>query len=349
MIVSRPWYHSGLCVVMFGTCGLGLSGVVAGRAEPSATKDGEPVAKTSPTRLRAALELAEKKVKSPLAPATVKQAGKVHVVLNVEFQKPADAQFNHPDASLISRYDRFMDVLVEATKLKAIRNDLAKAPGLLWYDVGEEVVAPPRPVPMPGKLLDTPGLEKTARGGEGQLKNRTGKGVIIAVIDSGVDFRNPAFISTAEGRKESRFAYFWDTTAPAKPKGEQPPVKYPDGTRIGAIYTRTELTAALPKGGNVLQDPDELGHGTACAGIAAGNNGESPLAAGVAPDADLIAVRIGGAGSTLPNAFLLNSIIEWVHEKAGAQSAVVSCSFGGQMFGRDGHAVAERRLDELGV
>src|SRR5262249_53691742 len=67
---------------------------------------------------------------------------------------------------------------------------------------------------------------------------------------------------------------------------------------------------------------------------------------GVAPEADLIAVRIG-LQDDLTNSYLLNAAIEWVHEqareKAPDQPVVISCSFGAPLYSHDGGTVQERR------
>ncbi len=69
-----------------------------------------------------------------------------------------------------------------------------------------------------------------------------------------------------------------------------------------------------------------------------------PRYAGVAPEADLIAVRIG-TGEELENAFLLGAVCEWLNEVAGKRPLVISCSFGGADGGHDGYLIEERQLD----
>src|SRR5207253_251124 len=64
---------------------------------------------------------------------------------------------------------------------------------------------------------------------------------------------------------------------------------------------------------------------------------------GVAPDADLIAVRIG-KDHGLPNAWLLNAIVSWLDKLAGDRPLVISCSFGGQDGGHDASLIEERQL-----
>ena len=65
---------------------------------------------------------------------------------------------------------------------------------------------------------------------------------------------------------------------------------------------------------------------------------------GVAPEADIIAVRIG-TGEYMENAYLLGAIIEWLQKVAGDRPLVVSCSFGGHAGGHDGYRADELQLD----
>jgi subtilisin family serine protease len=208
--------------------------------------------------------------------------------------------------------------------------------------------APPPPPGVPGPLSrEAP--EKIVRGGFAGL---SGKGVIIAVLDSGVDFRNPDFITyDAQGRPTSRLLYLWDTTSNAfdsRALGSKAPITYPNGASVGTLYTREQLTAELRSLRKRIPETDLNGHGTACAGIAAGNGNNAKgreEVIGVAPEADIIGVRIGGAAGYMENSYLLGAICGWLDSVAGARPLVVSCSFGGHAGGHDGALVAERQLD----
>ena len=146
--------------------------------------------------------------------------------------------------------------------------------------------------------------EEIVRGGASGM---TGKNVIVAVIDTGIDFHHPDFITYDEqGKPTSRLLYFWDTTSETYGSGigQKAPVSYPNGTPIGTVYTRDDMNAELRSNNRHIASWDTDGHGTACAGIAAGNgNGSDGKYKGVAPDADIIAVRVAYPGdSGLSNA-----------------------------------------------
>src|SRR5205823_8131177 len=84
----------------------------------------------------------------------------------------------------------------------------------------------------------------------------------------GVDFRHPDFVDAA-GR--SRLLYYWDTQTEFRPgRGRPGPLKYPNGTPVGTLYTRDDLTALLAGNDPQAGPQDAGGHGTACAGVAAG-------------------------------------------------------------------------------
>ncbi|HZW34098.1 MAG TPA: S8 family serine peptidase [Isosphaeraceae bacterium] len=271
---------------------------------------------------------------------------RIYPVVNVEFTD-ADAcrRFHALGTTVITKFDRFADLfLADLTVLDQLILD----PALVWVEHAGSASAPP---PRIGEgLRSRAAAESIIRNGLG--KELRGKGVIIAIIDSGLDFRNPDFITyDTKGQPESRLLYFWDTLGfpyeenPGKVPENAPPVRYPSGAPIGRISTQEELTAELRSPRPALQVWDTHGHGTACAGIAAGNgNSSRGRYAGVAPEASLIAVRIG-EGPSLENAYLLNCICGWLDEKAGNRPLVLSCSFGGQAGGHDGFRVEERQLD----
>ncbi len=117
--------------------------------------------------------------------------------------------------------------------------------------------------------------------------NLTGKGTIVAIIDSGIDYTHKDF-QNEDGT--TRILYLWDQTISGAP---------PEGFLSGAEYTREQINEALESENpfDVIPSTDTNGHGTAVAGIAVGNGRESGGEnTGVAPEADIISVRIGSRG-----------------------------------------------------
>lgn len=266
-------------------------------------------------------------------------------VYGLEFKTvAARKRFQASSWQHFSAFDRFLQVFVEFPERRRFRKEAEANPDLLWMDeLWQDLVPPPPPPP----LQTTRGLpqppEPIIRGG---IRELTGKGVILAIIDTGVDFRNPDFIKLdAKGQPVSRLLYLWDTQSRAFDEGRggsRPPLSYPNGASFGTLYTRAQLTAELRAPTISIPTTDEDGHGTACAGVAAGNGRNAPGhpgMVGVAPDADIVAVRVGGDVE-----FLLNPIVDWLDQVRGRQPLVVSLSMGGQMGGHDGMRVAERAL-----
>ena len=276
--------------------------------------------------------------------ATARDSAGVYAVLNLEFDSEAAAKAYAPgaDSKVFCQFQKWVDVFVPASQ-EAIVATL-DARGLTWAEVAETGVQPPPPT------IETGGKSKGIADGivQGGRAGLTGKNVVIAVVDSGIDFHHPDFVSyDKNGVPTSRIVAFWDTTSGGANAGvgSAAPIAYPNGTSVGRVYSQADLTAELRGGRARIASWDSNGHGTACAGIAAGNgNAADGKNKGVAPDAQIIAVRIGGQGEGLENSYLLNAICAWVDAKAGAMPAVVSCSFGGQGGGADGQRIEERQL-----
>ncbi len=84
-----------------------------------------------------------------------------------------------------------------------------------------------------------------------------GDGVLVAVIDSGIDFSNPYFINP-DGT--SKIVSYWNQDVPGNP---------PEGYKIGSVYSGEELKS-IDRTDSIFYDlTDVSGHGTAVAGIIA--------------------------------------------------------------------------------
>lgn len=281
-------------------------------------------------------------------PALVRSGERIYAVVNMEFRDAAAClQFNAPGVSVLTRFERFADVFVRPNDRQAIAG-VYKAAGLVRAEFASLATAPPPPR-LPRRLPSSRGEEFAEEIVRGGAEGLTGKGTIIAIVDSSLDFHNPDFITyDAAGKPASRLLYLWDTTASGM-QGDKAPYSFPNGASIGRVYTRDQLTADLRANVRRIPVTDVSGHGTACAGIAAGNGNNAKgrrEVIGVAPEADLIAVRIGGTPEGgLENGFALGAIWEWLDRAAGARPLVISCSFGRQRGGHDGARVEERQIN----
>ncbi|MBM6406013.1 S8 family serine peptidase [Phycicoccus sp. CSK15P-2] len=134
-----------------------------------------------------------------------------------------------------------------------------------------------------------------------------GAGVVIGIIDEGIDLYHPTF-RNPDGT--SRMLAVWDMRNPPRP-GESPPAKFEGGEDlIGVEYRkdRDGVLAAPPYRAPFPLTDDPNNHGTHVAGIAAGNGRGSPAGTdytGMAPEADLVVVCVGRSPKdvTWTNAF----------------------------------------------
>lgn len=269
-------------------------------------------------------------------------------VVHLEFRNAeACENFKVDGTSVFARFGRFADVFVDPSK--PLMDVLFKNgnPGIVWFDVATVAVAPP-PRPIQKDTERARAVGDAVRNGVGDIN---GKGVIVVVVDTGLDFHHPDFINyDADGKATSRLLYFWDTSSDGyvEGAGSKAPISFPNGASVGTVYSRADITAELRGGKPRIHVWDISGHGTGCASIAAGNGNavDGKRYAGVAPQADIIGVRIQDQGPGLENAYLLNAICAWVDEVAAKEGkpAVITCSFGGQTGGRDGYLVDERHL-----
>ena len=110
-----------------------------------------------------------------------------------------------------------------------------------------------------------------------------GQGVLIAVIDTGIDYTNPIF-RYPDGT--SRIIAIWDQTI----ESVNPPKSFLYGTE----YTREQINLALQSENpyELVPTKDEIGHGTMVAGIAGGKEVPESNFYGIAPDAEFIVVKL---------------------------------------------------------
>ncbi len=118
--------------------------------------------------------------------------------------------------------------------------------------------------------------------------NVTGKGVLVAIMDRGIDWENDDFRND-DGT--TRIEYVFDLTLD---QGANDPG---NTHKMGTIYTKNQIDNAL-KTKSKLATRDAQGHGTTTAGIACGSGRNSPgrKYRGVAPEASILVVKICSDG-----------------------------------------------------
>ena len=173
-----------------------------------------------------------------------------------------------------------------------------------------------------------------------------GKDVLIGIVDSGIDYENPDF-RNADGT--TRILALWDQTLQnGKP---------PQGYHIGTEFTSEQINEALrmevrEERYRIVPSRDTSGHGTAVAGIAAGNGRGSKNGKyrGAAPEAGLLIVKMGGAGETgFPRTTQLMRGVDYIVRKAEElkKPVVINISFGNTYGSHDGTSLLERYLNTV--
>lgn len=162
----------------------------------------------------------------------------------------------------------------------------------------------------------------------------TGKGVLVAVIDSGISYYNRDF-RNADGT--TRIRYLWDQV-------------------LNREFSEAQINEALMTGSRqaaqqLVPSIDTSGHGTAVAGIAAGNGGEGgPAYAGVARESELIIVRLGSPKeNSFPRTTELMRALTYVVKKAVelAMPVAINLSFGNTYGAHNGTSLLERFIDNV--
>ena len=113
--------------------------------------------------------------------------------------------------------------------------------------------------------------------------NLLGQGVMVGIIDTGIDYTNPIF-KRSDGT--TKIAAIWDQTIESD--------RYPAGYLYGTEYLASDINEALnsPNPLEVVPSTDENGHGTMLAGIAAGSEDRANDFSGVVPDSELVVVKL---------------------------------------------------------
>jgi minor extracellular serine protease Vpr len=183
------------------------------------------------------------------------------------------------------------------------------------------------------------GADKVHTGQNPLPKAFTGKGVLVGILDTGIDFLHKEFFQKDDPTK-TRVIAIYDTEL-----GDQNPP--PFGLPYGLYFNKEEIQATVSGTSTIaLSTKDVAGHGTHVAATAAGLSG-------IAPDAEIVAVRTlnrieeNDIYSSLSSEILIS--MEFVEEiaKIEKKPLVYNLSLGITQGIRDGSDLASQALDEL--
>lgn len=183
--------------------------------------------------------------------------------------------------------------------------------------------------------------------GAGDASGLSGKGVLVGIVDSGVDWRHPDF-RNEDGT--SRILSLWDQSAQPEP-GQNPPKGYLRGVE----YTGEEINRALSlpdqEGNFLVRERDFSGHGTSVLGIAAGNGRASGgVNRGAAYASDIIAVKMGIPGeNSFPRTVELMEGVDYLIRQAQilGKPMALNVSFGNNYGSHRGDSLPEIYLTNV--
>lgn len=182
--------------------------------------------------------------------------------------------------------------------------------------------------------------------------NLFGDGVLIGIIDTGIEYTHQAF-RYADG--SSKIAAIWDQTIIS----DEMPEDFPYGTE----YLQEQINTALQNENplSIVPSTDSDGHGTFLAGIAAGMRNDSNNFSGVATGSELLVVKLKPAKNNIRDFYHIPYDVpcyqdtdvmlgvEYLSRKAAQMQRPISICIGlGTSLGsHDGRGILSRYLSNI--
>ncbi len=179
-----------------------------------------------------------------------------------------------------------------------------------------------------------------------------GTGVIVGIIDTGIDLTHPTFI-TPDQHTRVAWLLTWGQPRGFHPEAEAAMGCSDPSQSTCAVYSAADIDALLSDPNPDLAEDlrDLVGHGTHVAGIAAGNgrtsDGSKAQYVGIAPGATLV-VAAPSRGGGFPDDAVIRGT-QFVFNRADAMGlpAVANLSLGGDYGPHDGTSPLEKALSSL--
>ena len=173
-------------------------------------------------------------------------------------------------------------------------------------------------------------------------RTNLGEGVVVGVIDSGLDWTHEDFIDDDTGK--SRIVHYWD-------QSDRSNQETPYDFGYGRAYDAADFDAYLAGDESAVDSSakDTDGHGTHVTGTAAGDGSASEgTYQGGAPAADIVFVKFDFDGDRNSTAAIIDGI-DFIFQKAAelGKPAVINMSLGSDFGPHDGSSLEERGIDAL--
>ncbi|UCF65130.1 MAG: S8 family peptidase [bacterium] len=168
--------------------------------------------------------------------------------------------------------------------------------------------------------------------GTGLPQAYRGQGVIVGVVDSGIDWQHEDF----DGNSGTRIQYLWDMSGTGNP---------PSGYSYGTEYSKSQIDLGQCQ---EVDGDDGGGHGTHVSATAAGRPNALSGYTGIAPDADIVFVKGFRSGPGFASTDVVDGC-NYIFSKAQAagKPAVINLSLGGHFGAHDGTSLYEQSLSNL--
>lgn len=253
----------------------------------------------------------------------------------VKYNSSLDRIREELGARVTELLNEYAVIVIEENKIEQLSNypeiEFIEKPKSLYFEVTEGIAASCVP-----PLWEAP-------------NKLSGKNVLVAIIDSGIDYSHPDF-RNEDGT--TRILYLWDQTGITASKESSEPLE----VESGILYTSEDINRALLAGNRmeqlrIVDEIDPSGHGTHVAGIACGNGRASRgINRGVAYESTMLIVKLGSSVSgSFPKTTQLMTAVDFSIRTAIKERLplVINISFGNNYGSHDGNSLLEQYLNSV--
>ncbi len=204
--------------------------------------------------------------------------------------------------------------------------------------------APPHIRPLNDSMRMRNHIVEVQMGQAPLLKGYSGKGVVVGIIDAGIDFIHPDFRDSIDS---TRIRYLWDMN---RPNNSFTPAPY----GYGQAWSKKQLDSVYANPATDTAEIDTMdinaqyyfSHGSHVSGVATGNARSNGLNKGVAYDADIIVVSYNFNSQSITE---MNDAADFIYKKALqlGEPCVINASLGDYEGSHDGLDLSTQMLNTM--